>query len=75
MCPYCKQDTGGNHAWDCPMNPVNMNNQEFQQVKFKEYLSTGLTPEQIELLKTENELLKIRLQQFVDEEYIISFTN
>ena len=43
--------------------------------KVKEYESTGLTPEQIELLKTENELLKIRLQQFVDEEYIISFTN
>ena len=43
--------------------------------EFKEYKSTGLTPQQIELLKTENELLKIRLQQFVDEEYIISFTN
>lgn len=43
--------------------------------KLKEYESTELTPEQIELLKTENELLKIRLQQFVDEEYIISFTD
>lgn len=29
-CPYCQQDTAGNHAWDCPMNPVNINNGEWQ---------------------------------------------
>ena len=20
MCPYCEQDTGGNHAFNCPLN-------------------------------------------------------
>jgi len=29
-CPYCQKDTGGNHEWNCPMNPVNINNNEFQ---------------------------------------------
>ena len=29
-CPYCQQDTAGNHAWNCPMNPVNINNGEWQ---------------------------------------------
>lgn len=21
ICPFCHQDTAGNHAWDCPLNP------------------------------------------------------
>ena len=25
-CPYCQPDTAGNHAWNCPLNPINQNN-------------------------------------------------
>jgi len=31
ICPFCLQDiSNGNHAWNCPLNPVNINNNEFQ---------------------------------------------
>ena len=31
ICPFCLQDiSNGNHAWNCEMNPINMNNGEFQ---------------------------------------------
>jgi len=30
MCLYCKQDSAGNHEWNCPLNPININNNEFQ---------------------------------------------
>jgi len=30
ICPFCLQDiSNGNHAWNCEMNPVNINNNEF----------------------------------------------
>jgi len=29
-CPYCQQDIASNHTLDCPMHPVNINNDEFQ---------------------------------------------
>jgi len=35
ICPYCQQDTAGNHAWNCPMNPVNINNGEFNKCEIK----------------------------------------
>ena len=35
--PYCQQDTAGNHEWNCPMNPVNMNNSEWQLNKAMQY--------------------------------------
>ena len=32
ICPFCLQDiSNGNHTWDCKMNPINMNNGEYQQ--------------------------------------------
>ena len=31
ICPFCLQDISvNNHNWDCQMNPVNINNNEFQ---------------------------------------------
>jgi len=31
ICQICLQDiTNGNHAWNCAMNPININNGEFQ---------------------------------------------
>ena len=31
ICPFCHQDISvNNHKWDCEMNPVNINNNEFQ---------------------------------------------
>jgi len=31
ICPFCHQDISvNNHAWNCSMNPVNINNNEFQ---------------------------------------------
>jgi len=38
MCPFCHQDISvNNHAWNCEMNPVNMNNNEFQNKNHKQY--------------------------------------
>jgi hypothetical protein len=31
-CPFCQEDSAGNHAWNCPMNPINVNNKEFQYI-------------------------------------------
>ena len=32
ICQFCLQDiSNGNHAWSCPMDPINMNNGEFQR--------------------------------------------
>jgi len=32
ICPFCLQDiSNGNHTWNCEMNPINMNNGEYQQ--------------------------------------------
>lgn len=33
ICSYCQQDSAGNHAWDCPMNPININNNLISQPK------------------------------------------
>ena len=30
ICPFCQQDTAGNHSWNCPLNPININNKEHQ---------------------------------------------
>jgi len=30
MCSYCQKDSAGNHEWNCPLNPININNNEFQ---------------------------------------------
>jgi len=31
ICPFCLQDiSNGNHEWNCPLNPININNNEFQ---------------------------------------------
>jgi len=31
ICPFCHQDISvNNHAWNCQMNPININNNEFQ---------------------------------------------
>jgi len=30
MCSYCQKDSAGNHEWNCPLNPVNVNNNEWQ---------------------------------------------
>jgi len=32
ICPFCLQDiSNSNHAWNCEMNPININNGEFRQ--------------------------------------------
>ena len=36
-CSYCQQDSAGNHTWNCPMNPININNNEFQLNKAMQY--------------------------------------
>ena len=37
ICPFCLQDiSNGNHTWNCEMNPVNINNSEFQSEKRKQ---------------------------------------
>jgi len=38
ICPFRHQDINvNNHAWDCEMNPINMNNNEFQNKNRIEY--------------------------------------
>jgi hypothetical protein len=33
ICPFCQQDTGGNHSIDCPINPININNKQCSILK------------------------------------------
>jgi len=34
ICPFCLQDiSNSNHAWNCEMNLININNGEFQSEK------------------------------------------
>jgi len=38
ICPFCHQDISVNsHAWNCEMNPININNSEFQSENHKQY--------------------------------------
>jgi len=61
ICPFCLQDISvNNHAWDCSMNPVNMNNNEFQSKNNKQF----------------NEVFTnfINLQESIKNHEIIKFT-
>jgi len=41
ICPFCLQDIN-NHAWNCPMNPININNNKFQLNKLIDKNKKGL---------------------------------
>ena len=36
ICPFCLQDIN-NHKWNCEMNPININNNEFQSENHKQF--------------------------------------
>jgi len=43
ICQFCLQDISvNNHKWNCPMNPVNINNNEFQLYKLIDKNRKGL---------------------------------
>jgi len=58
-CPFCQKDTGGNHAWNCPMNPINVNNNEYQ-LNYNQY-STQYTWSNNSISKEEE--IKFRLKE------------
>jgi len=45
ICPFCHQDISvNNHAWNCEMNPININNSEFQSENRTEYSTVEKIP-------------------------------
>ena len=53
ICQFCMQDiSNGNHAWNCEMNPVNINNNEFQNNNHKHFNNLFTNPKNL------NEIVK-----------------
>jgi len=67
ICPFCLQDIGnGNHAWNCEMNPINMNNNEFQLNTYKYPNNLSSFPLNLEEIIKNSKIIKIDIPQSVD---------
>ena len=81
ICPFCLQDIN-NHKWDCEMNPVNMNNNEFQNENRIEYSTVEKIPHYhiswleiaIDNFKKQNEKVHIIDGNMTLQEFLLEYT-
>ena len=67
ICPFCLQDiSNGNHAWNCEMNPVNINNDEFQLNNHKHFNNLFTNSKNINEIIENSKIIKIDIPQSVD---------
>jgi len=79
ICPFCHQDISvNNHVWNCEMNPINMNNNEFQnknkieynQKELISYYALSWLEESVNNFKKQNEKVHMIDGNMTMEEFI-----
>jgi len=64
ICPFCLQDiTNNNHNWDCEINPININNNEFRPCTVNESFEQSLKEM---LLMREGSIKKKSWEEFIE---------